>query len=162
MILLICAGIILAFGFVLLFGAPYVPTLKAQHTKALALLDLQKGQTLLELGCGDGRVLLAAARQGLNGVGYELNPIMFVVAKIVTWRYRKQITVYFGNFWQAGWPPSDGIYVFLLDKYMQKLHKKITQEYSGKKVKVVSLAFKIPQQKLVKTDTSLYLYEYNS
>jgi SAM-dependent methyltransferase len=161
MILLVVAAIVLAFGFVLLFGAPYVPTLKTQQQKALKLLDLQKGQILLELGCGDGRVLLAAAKQGLNGVGYELNPIMFAVAKVVTWRYRKQITVYFGNFWQVDWPPADGIYVFLLDKYMQKLHNKITQTYSGKKVKVVSLAFKIPQQKPAKTDTSLYLYEFN-
>jgi SAM-dependent methyltransferase len=162
MILILVAGIVLAFGFVLLFGAPYLPTLKTQQQKALKLLDLQKGQTLLELGCGDGRVLLAAAMQGLNGVGYELNPIMFVVAKIVTWRYRKQISVRFGNFWLADWPQADGIYVFLLDKYMEKLHKKITQTYSGKKVKVVSLAFKIPQQKPKKTDTSLYLYEYNA
>ena len=161
MLLLLIAGVILAFGFVLLFGAPYLPTLKTQQLKALQLLDLQKGQTLLELGCGDGRVLLAAAKQDLHGVGYELNPILYVIAKIVTWRYRKQITVHFGNYWQASWPQADGIYVFLLDKYMQKLHNKITQEYSGKKVKVVSLAFKIPQQKPTKTDTSLYLYDFN-
>jgi hypothetical protein len=161
MILLILSAVLIAFGFVLLFGAPYVPTLAAQQQKALTLLNLKKGDTLLELGCGDGRVLLAAAKQGINGVGYELNPILFIVAKVVTWRYRKYVRVVFGNYWQAHWPPTDGIYVFLLDKYMQKLHNKITQEYIGKKVKVVSFAFKIPHQRPVKTDTSLYLYVYN-
>ena len=161
MLLIIFTLVIVAFGFVLLFGAPYVPTLKTQQVTALKLLNLKKGQTLLELGCGDGRVLRAAAQQGIKGIGYELNPIMYVVAVLVTWRYRKLVRIRFGNFWQGPWPPADGVYVFLLDKFMEKLHKKITQEYSGKKVKVVSYTFKIPQQTPVKTEAGLYLYEYS-
>lgn len=128
MILIAFTLVIVAFGFVLMFGAPYVPTLKSQQVAALKLLNLNKGQTLLELGCGDGRVLRAAAKQGIKGIGYELNPIMYVVAVLVTWRYRKLVSVRFGNFWQSSWPPADGVYVFLLDKFMEKLHKKITQE----------------------------------
>ena len=151
----------MSFGFVLLFGAPYLPTLAVQQQKALKLLNLKEGEMLLELGCGDGRVLLAAAKQGINGVGYELNPILFIVAKVVTWRYRRIVKINFGNYWQANWPPADGIYVFLLDRYMQKLHKKITHNYSGKIVKVVSFAFKIPHQIPTSTDTNLYLYEYS-
>jgi SAM-dependent methyltransferase len=160
MLLIVITLILLCFAVVLLFGAPYVPTLKTQQQLALKLLDLKKGQTLLEPGCGDGRVLRAAAKQGIRGVGYELNPIMFVVAKLVTFRYRRLVTIQYGDFWAAQWPAADGIYVFLLDKYMAKLDKKIIQTYSGKKVKVVSYAFKIPHRTPVKTDTSLYLYDY--
>lgn len=105
-------------------------------------------------------MLRAAAKQGIGGVGYELNPIMFVVAKLVTFRYRRLVTIQYGDFWAAQWPAADGIYVFLLDKYMAKLDKKIIQTYSGKKVKVVSYAFKIPHRTPVETDTSLYLYDY--
>ncbi len=161
MLLILFTLVVLAFGIVLLYGAPYVPTLKSQQVAALKLLNLKQGQTMLELGCGDGRVLRAAAKQGIRGVGYELNPIMYVVAVLVTWRYRKLVSIRFGNFWQGTWPPADGIYVFLLDRFMEKLHKKITQEYLGKKVKVVSYTFKIPQQTPVKTETGLYLYEYS-
>lgn len=161
MFLLLITAVLLAFGFVLLFGAPYVPTLASQQKAALKLLQLKKGDTLLELGCGDGRVLLAAAKQGIHSVGYELNPILFVVAKVVTWRYRKHVKVAFGDYWRVEWPEVEGIYVFLLDKYMEKLHKKITQTYRGKNVKVVSFAFKIPHQKPTKTDGGLYLYEYS-
>jgi len=153
-------GVVMLFGFVLAFGAPYLPTLSRQTTTALDLLDLKPGQTLIELGCGDGRVLLAAAKRGITGVGYELNPILILVAKLVTWRHRKLVTVKLGNFWAVKWPQADGIFVFLLDKYMEKLDKKITQEYKDKKVKLVSFAFKIPEKKPLTVKNGLFLYEY--
>lgn len=154
-------ALLLCFAMVLLYGAPYLPTLKKQQQTALKLLDLKKGQTLLELGCGDGRVLRAAAKNGINGVGYELNPVMFVVAKIVTWRYRRLVVVKFGDYWAASWPPADGVYVFLLDRFMERLDKKITQQ-NYKKVKLVSYAFKVPNREYLKQQDGLFLYEYNS
>lgn len=159
-LLLIIGLFILIFGFVIAFGAPYLPTLKIQTDQALDLLDLKAGQTLLELGCGDGRVLRAAAARGINGVGYELNPILVLVARLVTWRYRKQIKIVWGNYWQSNWPPTDGIFVFLLDKYMEKLDKKVVQKYSGQHVKLVSYTFKIPGKKVTRQLGALYLYDY--
>lgn len=152
--------LILSFAFVLLFGAPYLPTLKKQQADALDLLDLKPGQTLLELGCGDGRMLLAAARRGIHGVGYELNPFLALTSRIVTWKYRDIVKIQFGNFWAYDWPETDGIYVFLHTRFMTKLDTKIIQQYGSRKVKVVSYAFKIPGKKPVKTKDALYLYEY--
>ncbi len=152
--------VLLMFGFVILFGAPYLPTLKKQTDDALDLLDLKPGQTLLELGSGDGRVMLAAAKRGLHVVGYELNPLLCIVSMFVTIRYRKQITVVWGDFWKKQWPAADGIFVFLLDKYMEKLNNKIIQEQKGKKVKLVSFAFTIKDKKPTKTKKGLYLYQY--
>jgi DNA modification methylase len=68
--------LLLAFGGVILRGAPYVPTLDPQARAALELLDLKPGQTLLELGSGDGKILVVAARAGLHVVGIELNPFL--------------------------------------------------------------------------------------
>lgn len=148
------------FAFVLLYGAPYLPTLKRQIDTALDLADLKPGQRLLELGCGDGRVLRAAAKRGINGVGYELNPLLVVVAKLYTWRYRKQVRIIWGNFWVGDWPEAQAIFVFLLDKYMEKLNNKITQQYSGKKVKLVSFAFRVPSKKPAKAHDGVFLYTY--
>ncbi len=147
------------FGFVVLFGAPYLPTLKKQTETALDLLALRPGQTLLELGCGDGRVLKAAARRGLKSVGYELNPLLVIIARLNTLRYRKQVTIIWGNYWTQAWPPVDGIFVFLLNKYMLKLDNKITQAYQ-RPVKLVSFAFKIPHKTVAQKKAGLYLYTY--
>ncbi len=159
-ILLLIVVIILCFGIVLLFGAPYLPTLKKQQFDALDLLDLQPGQTLIELGSGDGRMLRAAAERGIKAVGYELNPILVIISYIVCFKYRRTISIHWGNFWHKTWPVTDGIYVFLLQKYMLQLDTKITQQYAGKNVKVVSYAFQIPGKKVTKQKEALFLYSY--
>ena len=155
---LFAAGV-LVFGFVVAFGAPYLPTLRQRTDDALELLDLQPGQTMLELGCGDGRVLRAAAQRGIRGVGYELNPVLVLIAKVVNVRYRKLVTVRWANYWRVSLPPCDGIYVFLLDRYMRRLDEKVTKEAS-KPVRLVSFAFEIPDRKPARHKNGLFLYRY--
>lgn len=156
----ILSALVLAFGLVVFVGAPYLPTLQPTVAEALKLAGLKPGQTLLELGSGDGRMLLAAAKQGSRAVGYELNPLLVLWSKAITWRYRHLVQVRWGNYWLAKWPETEVIYVFLLQKYMKKLDNKIVQTYPGQKVKLVSLAFTIPGKKPTKQTSSLYLYQY--
>ncbi|HUP26633.1 MAG TPA: hypothetical protein VM124_03255 [Candidatus Limnocylindrales bacterium] len=153
------AAIILLFSFVIMFGAPFLPTLKVHTSEALDLLNLKPGQTLTELGSGDGRILRAAAERGMYAIGYELNPLLVLWSKLIHWRYRRLITVHWGNYWRHKLPVTDGIYVFLLNSYMEKLDKKITQEIT-QKVKVVSFAFEIPGKKPTKEMNGLMLYTY--
>ena len=148
------------FSFVIIRGAPYLPTLKPQIKEALDLLDLQPGQTLLELGSGDGRLLRAAAERGIYSVGYELNPLLVLWTKIRYWRHRKFIQVYFGDFWTKKWPESDAMYVFLLQKYMKKLDNKVIQYSNGKEYKVVSFGFEIKDRTPARSVKGLKLYVY--
>ena len=158
-LVLIIAVVVFLFGFVVLFGAPYLPTLNVQKKQALDLLALKPGQTLLELGCGDGRVLRAAAARGLNCVGYELNPILVLVAFVTTWRYRRQVKIIWGDYWKKQWPAAQGIFVFLLPRYMTKLDTKITQQLFIP-VKLISFAFEIPNKKPTAKKNGLFLYTY--
>ena len=151
--------IIFCFSFVLLFGAPYVPTMKKQSEVALELLDLRKGQVLYELGCGDGRVLLKAKEMGLKSIGYELNPILYLIAKIRTFKARNEIEVRYGNFWTADLGNADGVYVFLFNKFMKKLDKKLSKELK-KGAKLASYAFKIPDKKIIAENQAVFLYKY--
>ena len=152
-------GLLLCFAFVVFFGAPFLPTLRPQIKAALDLLDLQPGQTMLELGCGDGRVLIAAAKRGINSVGYELNPVLALIAWLRTRRYRRRVRVVWGNYWLKDWPPADGIFAFLLTRYMSKLHKKVMQ-YPSRPIKIASFAFTIPDMQPTKVDQGVYLYQY--
>ncbi len=159
-LLLFGIGLVLIFGFVITIGAPYLPTLQSQQTAALNLLALRPGQTLLELGCGDGRVLRRAAQQGLTAIGYEINPVLVIVAKLMTWQYRHQVRVVWANYWRVSWPQADGIFVFLLDKYMKKLDNKVAQYAKKRSIKLASFAFKIPGRKITAERAGVYLYTY--
>jgi 16S rRNA A1518/A1519 N6-dimethyltransferase RsmA/KsgA/DIM1 with predicted DNA glycosylase/AP lyase activity len=153
-------AVIVCFVGVLKFGAPYLPTLSPQVEVALDLAELKPGETLLELGCGDGKILIAAAKRGINTVGYELNPLLALIAWLRTVRYRKQVRVIWGDFWNKPWPPAEAIFVFLLNRYMKKLDTKIVQ-LDSKPVKLVSFAFKVPDKRPSATKLGVYLYLYS-
>jgi SAM-dependent methyltransferase len=54
---------------------PYVPTPQAVVDRMLELVDVGRDDTVYDLGCGDGRIVIAAARKhGARGVGIDLNP----------------------------------------------------------------------------------------
>jgi SAM-dependent methyltransferase len=173
-------AMVLSFGFVVFFGAPYLPTLTPQVKAALKLADLKPGDHLLELGCGDGKVLIAAAKQGIHVTGYELNPLLVIISWLRTVRYRKLVKIVWGNFWQVDLPKADAIFVFLLPKYMTRLDTKIVQEQKrwcsnlslptakpvnpasagASWVKLISFAFTIRGKVVDGEKDGVYLYNY--
>ncbi|MGH7157667.1 MAG: SAM-dependent methyltransferase [Candidatus Saccharimonadales bacterium] len=152
-------AVVLAFGFVLLFGPPYLPTRKKHIQAALDLLALEPGQTMLELGCGDGRVLLAAAQRGWRVVGIELNPLLVLVARLATWRYRNQVRILWGDYFRVRWPEAQGIFTFMIPRQMAKLDGHI-RAHVLRPVRLVSFAFAIPGKKSARQRDGVFLYDY--
>src|SRR6202163_678073 len=61
---------------------PYVPTTEAAVTAMLKLADVKKTDVVYDLGCGDGRIVIAAAKNfGARGVGIDINPVRIAEAK---------------------------------------------------------------------------------
>lgn len=158
--MMILIAIILIFGFVIFVGPPYLPTLRKQIDAALDLLELQEGQTLLELGSGDGRVMLAAAKRGYKVVGIELNPLLVIISYIVTFRYRKQVRVIWGSYWGPLWPRADAVFTFMLPKYMTRLDERIQKWRPDAPVRLASFAFAIPGKEPIAEREGVFLYEY--
>lgn len=153
----VCISLIVLCGIVF-FGAPFLPTKKAQITAALDLLNLKKGQLVLDLGAGDGRVALAAARRGLRVRGYELNGLLALVAKIRTWPYRHSVSIKWQNYWQADLSEADGVFIFSASRFMRRLDKKLAA--AGKPLRLASIAFKVPGKKIVEQLNGVFLYQY--
>ena len=55
--------------------APYVPTPQDVVDRMLALAEVTKDDVVYDLGCGDGRIVVTAAkRYGARGVGVDIDP----------------------------------------------------------------------------------------
>lgn len=96
--------------------APYVPTPVRVVRRALELAALQPGELLVDLGCGNGRVLTIAARDfGARAVGYELSPHRALIAwlNIALRGLRKSATVRYGDLFRADVSRADVVFVWL-------------------------------------------------
>jgi SAM-dependent methyltransferase len=59
---------------------PFVPTPHLLVQKMLDLAGLRAGEFLIDLGCGDGRIAVAAARRGARALGVDLDPLRIAEA----------------------------------------------------------------------------------
>ncbi|HEV2688233.1 MAG TPA: class I SAM-dependent methyltransferase, partial [Bryobacteraceae bacterium] len=61
---------------------PYVPTTEQAVQEMLKLAGVKKTDVVYDLGCGDGRIVIAAAKSfGARGVGIDINPQRIQEAK---------------------------------------------------------------------------------
>lgn len=53
---------------------PYVPTPERVVNTMLDMAKVGKDDVVYDLGCGDGRIIIAAAKRGARGVGIDIDP----------------------------------------------------------------------------------------
>lgn len=157
----VASGIVVLFGFVVVRGAPYVPTRRKLLDKAFTTLyPLGKRDVLVDIGSGDGVVLRAAARCGARSIGYELNPALVVIAKILS--RSRLISVRLADFWLVTLPfETTIVYTFGDSRDIKKMYKKVQQTASlhQKDVYFMSFGFKVPNVQPEKHNKSFYLYK---
>jgi 16S rRNA A1518/A1519 N6-dimethyltransferase RsmA/KsgA/DIM1 with predicted DNA glycosylase/AP lyase activity len=153
------AAVVGCFGVGAFIGAPYLPIRRPDVEAALDLAEVVSGQTVVDLGSGDGRLLKAAARRGAHAIGYEINPLLWLWSLAATWRYRNLVTVHLGDLWQAHLPATtDVVYVFMIQRYINRLDRKLATELK-RPTKVVSYVYELPRQPVKRTyNTQLYRY----
>ena len=152
------AGLAVLMGLGLILGAPYVPTHKKQVAKAVKLLGLRKGQLMVELGAGDGRIALAAAQKGIKVEAFEINPLLFLLAWLRTIRYRKLIRVRLADFKSSAWPPeTKALYVFGNKFILNYLARRL--ERWPRPIRLVSYGFELPGHEASKQTGPLFRYD---
>lgn len=156
-------GIVLTFGFVVFRGAPYVPSHRRQVMRAFKeLRPLDKTDVIVDAGSGDGIVLRLASLQGAKAVGYELNPLLVLISKVLS-RHDSRVRVKLGDFWQVSLPEETTlIYGFMVERDMRKLAKKLQREADrlGKSFDFICYGSSIPGKEPVKRLGAHHLYRF--
>jgi len=137
-------------------GAPYVPTSKNQLEKIFKNVKFKKGDTLVELGSGDGRLIRYAAKVfGVNGVGIEINPLLIWWSRFLSQRDGTKNSVQFlrKNVFDYSLTRANYLYLFLMPDLIVKLLPKFDRELKKGSI-IISHGFKIIgyEKKLIHTE----------
>lgn len=139
--------------------APYVPTKMDQIRKILKLAGVKKGKKFYELGSGDGRVVIAAAKLGADSFGVEQSGLRVLYSKIKVWQLNlKKTYFYHGDIFNKHYFDADIIYIFLLHKGVAKLEEKLKKELKKGAV-VITQTYHFPRWKAYKKIGDFWIYQ---
>lgn len=153
-------GVVVLSGFLyaVFFGAPYVPAFGRDLEELLDLSRVEKGTRFIDLGSGDGKVLLAAAKRGAHVTGYEINPILWLICQWRLRNYRQHATVYLRSMWHADITRADVVYMYLHTRWMDKMERKLKAE-ARQGARVVSYVFAFAGLKQTHATRNAFVYE---
>ena len=150
---------------------PFVPVRKKVLNEIILALELDKQSILYDLGCGDGRILFAAAKMNpyISCIGIEIAPFPFLLAKIKsTFYFSKNIHILYGNFYKLNISSASHVFLYLFPEALEKLLPKFEKELkAGSRVVSCDFAFskrkpnKILETKSTKWKNNIKLYVYD-
>ncbi len=131
--------------------APFVQTPLEVAKKMLDLSQVKPGEILYDLGCGDGRLIILAAKDmGASSTGIELREDLVERARTEIKRFNLEdkVKVIQGNFFDINISDANIITLYLTSSANERLRPKLEAELKPG-TRVVSHDFKVPGWKPV-------------
>jgi SAM-dependent methyltransferase len=142
--------------------APFVASPQPIVDRMLDLASIKPGETVYDLGCGDGRILITAAhRYGAKGVGIELSEklVQSATDAIRRQNLQDQVKVMHGHLLEADLTGADVVTLYL-DTGSNDLLRPNLEKYLKQGARVVSHDFEMRGWSPVKVD-KIYVYNRN-
>ena len=121
----------------------FVPTPQDAVEKMLELAEVKKGDVVYDLGCGDGRIVVTAAKKfGARGIGIDIDPQRIAESKenVRTNGVEKLVTIKNADIFEESFSDATVITLYLLPSLNVKL---------------------IPQLEKLKPGTRIVSYQFN-
>lgn len=139
-------------------GGPYVPTPQLVVERMLELAKVAPGDTVYDLGSGDGRLVIEAAkRHGARGIGVERDAELVARSRVAASEARVADRVRFirGDIFEADLRQATVVTLYLLPAMMLRLSPKLRAELPAG-ARIVSHDFPLedwPQERMVQFDS---------
>ncbi|XP_029421509.1 ATP synthase subunit C lysine N-methyltransferase isoform X2 [Nannospalax galili] len=123
---------------------PFVPATPKQIENVVKMLHRRRGP-LVDIGSGDGRIVIAAAKEGFEAVGYELNPWLVWYSRYCAWREGVQGSTRFhvSDLWKVTFSQYSNVVIFGVPQMMLQLEKKLELELEDD-ARVIACRFPFP------------------
>lgn len=128
-------------------GGPFVPTpMNAVH-KILKNANIKKNDKVYDIGAGDGRFVHFAEKDyGAKATGFEIDPFVFLLAKIRQYFFSWKGKIIFGNFSKQNISDADVVICYMLPRTLKKFQKKYDKELK-QGTRIISYVFHIDNWK---------------
>ncbi|HTS28551.1 MAG TPA: class I SAM-dependent methyltransferase [Bryobacteraceae bacterium] len=110
---------------------PFVPTTDEAVQAMLKLADVKRSDVVYDLGCGDGRIVIAAAKTyGAHGVGIDINPVRIAEAKENARKAGVENLVRFeeNDLFEADFHEASVVTLFLLSNVNLRLRPRLMEQ----------------------------------
>jgi len=131
---------------------PYVPTPHEVVDTMLEMADVKSTDVVFDLGCGDGRIVVAAAKRGARAYGVDIDPARVKEAKELAQKegVESKVTIMLGDVFKTDFSSATVVTMYLLPEYNRKLRPKL-ERVLPVGARVVSHDFDMPAWKTVET-----------
>jgi len=107
--------------------AIFFPSSKRMIDVVLDFANIKKNDVFYDLGSGDGRILVEAAKKGIKVIGIEKNPLLNWIARRKTKNF-KNVRIIQGDIFEQKINGASIIVAYLSQKIAERLQKKIKKE----------------------------------
>jgi SAM-dependent methyltransferase len=126
-----------------LYGLSHVPARRKTIRHAMQLAQVQPGETLYDLGAGDGRAVVIAAREfGAHAIGIEIEPVHCAVAWV--WALlngvRHRVSIRRGDLLKADCRDADVVFVYLTPAFVERVRPHMERQLKPG-ARIVSLLY---------------------
>jgi hypothetical protein len=149
-LLLVIGGCICLFT--IFFGPPFIPTPMSLIKELTQIANISQKDVIIDLGSGDGRMLIHAARQGATAKGWEINPFLVLWTRLAIHHYKvgKRATVHLQNYHKANLSDATVVFIYNFPPHMPKLEQKLKQDLQ-KGTMIISYKFIFSTLELIAT-----------
>lgn len=162
-LLIVLLIILISLIFTTIFGGiPYLPTHPERIKDMLQLANIKKGEKAVDLGSGDGRIVIAMAQRGAIAHGYELNLFYVLLSR---WNIRKagltgKAFIHWRNFFHVNLSSYDVIMCYGISYLIKRIEKKLKKEIKPS-ARVIATSYAFKDWKYSRKKDYAFLYKNN-
>jgi hypothetical protein len=140
-------------------GAIYLPSSDTHIKTMLDLAQIKKGDTAVDIGSGDGRIVAALSQAGAEAHGYEINPFLVLWSKfkLSNQQLSTPAHIHWASMWSVNYKDYSVVILFGMSYIMKGMQKKLQKELPVGS-RIICNSFPFPNWKETKRIGNVYLY----
>ncbi len=132
-------------------GSWYIGLKPAAMRRIFSLAEIKPKETFYDIGSGDGRVVIEAARRGMKAKGIEIEPLKYMVSLAKIKLRHVSAEIKFGNFYHHNFRDADVVFMWLPEETVHKMEGKLKREMR-KGSRIITHEFPLKTVKPYKAD----------